>query len=318
MLLFLMLSGWCLSEQATLATDLATEKWSLSPGDRLVLLGNTFIERENEHSQIELAFRILYPESSFSFRNLGWSGDNVLGESRAYFGPVQAGYQHLQEYINLTKPTVVLVSYGHNVAFEGESALPAFLESYAKLLNDISSEERRIVVLGLTPLEPVHRQASEIEPLNKIRQNFNTKLSQLCQERNLIFVDLFGPLLSLKEQQKLTSLTDNGVHLNQAGYALVAELISQSQGKTLFRDGKLLLLDSKFQQASQPLKQKIHRKNELFFHRFRPQNETYLRGFRKHEQGQNAKEIYEFDPLVQQEEQHLQAITSRLLKSQEN
>jgi hypothetical protein len=39
-------------------------------------------------------------------------------------------------------------------------------------------------------------------------------------------------------------------------------------------------------------------KNRLYFHRWRPQNETYLFGFRKHEQGQNAREIVQFDPLI--------------------
>ncbi|WP_435020197.1 SGNH/GDSL hydrolase family protein [Tundrisphaera sp. TA3] len=43
-------------------------------------------------------------------------------------------------------------------------------------------------------------------------------------------------------------------------------------------------------------------KNLLYFHRWRPQNETYLYGFRKHEQGQNAREIPEFDPLVSAKE----------------
>src|SRR5260221_1241440 len=43
-------------------------------------------------------------------------------------------------------------------------------------------------------------------------------------------------------------------------------------------------------------------KNTLFFDRWRPQNETYLFGFRKHEQGQNAKEIPMFDPLISQQE----------------
>ncbi len=42
----------------------------------------------------------------------------------------------------------------------------------------------------------------------------------------------------------------------------------------------------------------INAKNELYFHRWRPQNETYLFGFRKHEQGNNAREIPLFDPLV--------------------
>ncbi|MCY2935493.1 MAG: GDSL-type esterase/lipase family protein [Planctomycetota bacterium] len=46
------------------------------------------------------------------------------------------------------------------------------------------------------------------------------------------------------------------------------------------------------------IRQLIKRKNELFFHRWRPQNETYLLGFRKHEQGNNAVEIPQFDPLI--------------------
>jgi hypothetical protein len=46
------------------------------------------------------------------------------------------------------------------------------------------------------------------------------------------------------------------------------------------------------------LRAAIIEKNRLYFYRWRPQNETYLFGFRKHEQGQNAREIPQFDPLV--------------------
>ena len=46
------------------------------------------------------------------------------------------------------------------------------------------------------------------------------------------------------------------------------------------------------------IRQLVKQKNELFFHRWRPQNETYLLGFRKHEQGNNAVEIPQFDPLI--------------------
>ena len=52
-----------------------------------------------------------------------------------------------------------------------------------------------------------------------------------------------------------------------------------------------------FDQAEQ-LRKLIVEKNELFFHRFRPANHTYLFGFRKHEQGNNAVEIPAFDPLI--------------------
>ena len=56
----------------------------------------------------------------------------------------------------------------------------------------------------------------------------------------------------------------------------------------------------------------ILKKNELFFHRWRPENNTYLFLFRKHEQGQNAKEIPQFDPLVKAEEQKITGLRKPL------
>lgn len=53
------------------------------------------------------------------------------------------------------------------------------------------------------------------------------------------------------------------------------------------------------------LRGKVWSKNELYFHRWRPENETYLTGFRKHEQGQNAREIPLFDPLVAKRESEI-------------
>ncbi|MEQ9411326.1 MAG: GDSL-type esterase/lipase family protein [Fuerstiella sp.] len=51
-------------------------------------------------------------------------------------------------------------------------------------------------------------------------------------------------------------------------------------------------------EAFEYLRELVVRKNELYFHRWRPQNITYLFGFRKHEQGNNASEIAQFDPLI--------------------
>ncbi|MEM9018245.1 MAG: GDSL family lipase, partial [Verrucomicrobiota bacterium] len=55
------------------------------------------------------------------------------------------------------------------------------------------------------------------------------------------------------------------------------------------------------------LREEIVEKNRLFFHRWRPANETYLFLFRKHEQGQNAKEIPMFDPLIKEQEARVDA-----------
>jgi hypothetical protein len=59
-----------------------------------------------------------------------------------------------------------------------------------------------------------------------------------------------------------------------------------------------------FDQAEK-LRQAIVAKNRLYFYRWRPANETYLFGFRKGEQGQNAVEIPKFDPLVEEKEKEI-------------
>jgi lysophospholipase L1-like esterase len=64
-----------------------------------------------------------------------------------------------------------------------------------------------------------------------------------------------------------------------------------------FTDGKNTAYES--------LRQLVVRRNELYFHRWRPQNITYLFGFRKHEQGNNASEIAQFDPLIDELEEKI-------------
>src|SRR5207249_579560 len=59
-----------------------------------------------------------------------------------------------------------------------------------------------------------------------------------------------------------------------------------------------------FDQAEK-LRQAIIEKNQLYFHRYRPQNETYLFGFRKQEQGNNAVEVPQFDALIEAKEKEI-------------
>ncbi len=302
-----------------LAPITAAEKngssWEVRDRDRIVLLGSTFIERENNYPMIEMSLRLAFPEREFSLRNLGWAGDNVLGESRAYFGPVKQGYAHLLEYVKLNDPTLLIVSYGHNASFAGKQGLSEFIQRYRSLLDDLQAENRRIVVLGPTPAEAVVLTAQEAEEINRNRKMYSEAICQLCVSKQITYVEMLERMQRLKKKLHLGELTTNGIHFNQLGYAVAGEAILNSLGKSLVENNQLLLTDSQFQSVSKPLLQGILKKNELFFYRFRPQNETYLRGFRKHEQGQNAKEIYEFDGLVAEQESKLAPLTKSVRKA---
>ena len=60
----------------------AAAPFELKDGDRVVFLGDTFIEREQKYGWIELMLTTRFPDRRVTFRNLGWSADLPNGESR--------------------------------------------------------------------------------------------------------------------------------------------------------------------------------------------------------------------------------------------
>ena len=71
-----------------------------------------------------------------------------------------------------------------------------------------------------------------------------------------------------------------------------------------FAAGVELIRGPAYERAEQ-LRRAIQEKNRLFFTRWRPENEVYLRGFRQREQGRNTIELPLFDPLIQAQEQEI-------------
>ena len=66
---------------------------------------------------------------------------------------------------------------------------------------------------------------------------------------------------------------------------------------------------------AEELRRLLVEKNDLFFHRARPQNQAYLWGFRRHEQGNNFKEVPMFGPLIQQKEEEIFALNKTAKRS---
>ena len=72
------------------------------------MLGGTFVERMQIHGHFETEIRARL-QGDIQIKNLGWAGDNELGESRAVFGAVEKGMERLLNDMRLTNP----VSYTH-------------------------------------------------------------------------------------------------------------------------------------------------------------------------------------------------------------
>jgi lysophospholipase L1-like esterase len=364
----------------------AAEPFRLGDGDRVVLLGNTLIEREQRYGYWELALTSRCPERNLTFRNLGWSGDTVFGHARAGFGTPADGFQHLQEHVASIKPTVLLVAYGTNESFDGAAGLPAFLAGLDKLLDTLSATKARIVLLSPVRQEDVGRPLPDPTEQNKNLRLYRDALRKVAGQRGYPFVDLFD----LPGDDSRVHLTENGIHLSAYGYwrsalvladalgvpqppwrldidaekktalagsgtvaheesgAIRFELIdavlpvpsppAESPAGTVvperqrlvrvhgLRPGRYQLrIDGKAaataaaedwtagvelpnapeREQTERLRAAIVAKNREYFYRWRPQNETYLFGFRKHEQGQNAVEVPKFEPIVAELEQEI-------------
>src|SRR5688572_7593958 len=99
---------WCFGAGAACAA----QPFELRDGDRVVLVGDTFIEREQTYSYLETLFVTRWPQRKITFRNLGWSGDTVYGDARSYEHPAKRGFENLTKQVQELKPTVIFLGYG--------------------------------------------------------------------------------------------------------------------------------------------------------------------------------------------------------------
>jgi lysophospholipase L1-like esterase len=340
----------------------AADAFRLTDGDRVVLLGSTLVEREQRYGWWELALTTRFAGKKITFRNLGWSGDTVFGESHAGFAytrtgsaNVALGFAHLKEHTLSLKPTVLIIGYGTNESFAGKEGLVKFVKGLNALLDALAPSKARLVLLSPLRQGTMPRPLPDPTENNKNLRLYADAIKDVAKKRGARFVDLYD---LFGDPSKVAGVTENGIHLTEKGYRWSAPLLERGLGlpardasltiragslparitdgilsleprklvvsglppgkQTLLINGKpIATADAKeWSKGVKPqrnpdsaqvekLRQAIVAKNELYFHRWRPQNETYLRGFRKHEQGKNAVEIPKFDPLVEAKEKEI-------------
>lgn len=261
--------------------------------DMVALVGAAFLERDGEHGYLETALTQAQPDLELRFRNLAWSGDTVWGHARSYFGPPQEGLDRLKGHLELIKPTVVVCQYGAAEAWDGKEKLGAFIEGYGRLLDMISAAASKPRLVLVSPVPAENRPpAPSVDAYNANLALYRDAIRTLAAQRSAAFVDAFGLVQSLPEAAR--PLTENGVNVSAKGYRFLGSLLPG-----------LLGAETSAAPVDEKLRSLVLAKNQLFFHRWRPANETYLFGFRKHEQGRNGAEIPLFDPLVEAKEKEI-------------
>jgi len=277
-----------------LASGLSAGEPPLVTGDRVVFLGSTMVEREQRYGWWETALTARFASATVVFRNLGWSGDTVFGEARAGFGSPADGFKQLRDLTLELKPTRIVICYGLNESFAGKNGLERFRKQYEVLLDALAPAKARIALMTPTGFE-VHPQRLPDPTANNANLALYVEVvREIAKKRDLGLIDLWSVWKA--EKPANASWTDNGMHMVSEGYLATAPMLLKAAGWDVPAAISLTAI------PMQTLRETIRDKNELYFHRWRPQNQTYLFGFRKHEQGRNAKEIVEFDPLVAKKE----------------
>ena len=276
----------------------ADSRFEFLEGDRVALLGDAFIEREQYEGWIELAATTAFPDRTVTFRNLGWSADTPAGASRSGLSPLQAGlepadegWKQLKVQLSTYKPNVLITGYGMAASLPGGQTPEEFKRDFERLLDSVAKLEGevRVLVLGAPPrfLRPGEMEES-VKAHRASLAAINGVLRDVAQQRGHTFVPLDFPV---KDAQ---TFSENGIHLTPVGYKMAARLLEKELG------WKAAKWDQG--QQAEALRKAILRKNEWFFHRSRPANMAYIFGFRKGEQGRNAGEVLSFDKLVVEED----------------
>ena len=281
----------------------------LQDGDRVIFVGGTFVERMQQFGYLETLLTVAHRDKHVTFRNLGWSGDTVWGESRALFGTQSDGFARLLKDVKEAKPTVLAICYGANEAHAGEAGKARFIQGYGQLLDQLADTKARVVLLSPYAYHPGPPGAPSPEAYNKVLKPYSAAIEQLAASRSAQYVSLYD-LLDVVDQQNEAQpsepVTENVIHFTARGKQLAAFEIAKRLGV----NAPTLDFATSDKRLTK-LRATIHFKNELYFHRHRPQNETYLFLFRKHEQGNNAVEIPQFDPLIEEQEKLIAEIAAR-------
>jgi putative heme-binding domain-containing protein len=300
--------------------------FEIKDGDRVVFLGDALLERENTYGYLETRLHEQFPDRSFIVRNLSWSGDTPAGWSRASFDGADKGLDRMKEHLALAKPTVVFLGYGMAASLQemadraqdwtlnpdparyGAEPMTAarFKKELGALMDLIEADrkadaENRKEPVRFVLLSPIkHEDLRKARPglpdpavHNKLIEQYSKSIEELAAERRALFCDLTN-------LEAPFSVTEDGIHLSWNGLYLLSFKLSKSLGWNV---PQIVGPEKR-----DPIRQAILRKNDLFFHRFRPANSTYLFGFRKHEQGQNAKEMAEFEPILAQADAEINRI----------
>lgn len=237
-------------------------------GGTISWIGGTEVADLDRHPFLESAIQLTWPDRNLRMRNLAWQGDTVYHQARPrYFYTKEKDSQpgSLADHRERTEPGIVFLAFGKMESLDGAERLPGFVAAYAKLLDDLAPLTKRLVLVRPTPFFRSGPAAALADERNAVLDDYARAIRTLAEERGLRYLDF-------PADEWDAEMSDNGVHLNEAGHRLFAAKVLAALGYP----------EVAREEPPAALRDAIVRKNLLWQQYYRPSNWAFLFGDRQH------------------------------------
>jgi len=283
------------SDHALRAAD---SRFPLEPGDRIVIVGNTFAERMAVSGYFDALAYAAHPDHDLVIRSVPWSGDEVALRPREHSVPAME--DHLRKY----EADVIVMCFGMSESFAGEHGLADFEKDLRALIDALRGENfngesppRLILVSPIAheDLGPPMVTGDALRERNGVLAQYVDAMQRVAGESGIAFVRLFDASTELYEDSILF-LTSNGIHPDERGCFHFAREIGEQLG---WMDEEIGSSDRASADRLRALCFDKHYHERLLY---RPTNTEYVWG-RRHE----PFGVFNFPPEMRQLERMIDA-----------
>lgn len=200
---------------------------NISKGNHIAIIGNTLADRLQEDGWMETYIQERFPEKELTFRNLGFSADEVVLRQR------EEAFGTPEEWLNHVQADVIFAFFGFNESFAGEQGLAKFKIDMTDFVRKTKEQKYN----GKTPpqivlFSPIAHEDLKSKFLpdgsenNKRIEMYAKAISDVAQSENVSYLDLFTITKNFyAANNPKEPYTVNGIHLNYKGNKALANAI---------------------------------------------------------------------------------------------
>lgn len=219
----------CVGLLAVFCAAGARAEFEFRHGDSVVLIGNALADRMQHDGWLEAYLQSANAGKDLVLRDQGFSGDQVAKRPR------EESFPSPDAYLTLSKASVILAFFGYNESFDRDpeqfkAELRTFIDETRAKQYDGKAAPRLVL------FSPIAHEDLQSPNFPDGRENnlwlsiYTDAMARVADEKEVPFVDLFGPSQSLYAQFS-DPLTINGVHLTAEGNRQIAQVIMRALGQ---------------------------------------------------------------------------------------